>query len=284
MISHLKKRVSTSKYSRIKFPKLFKFRNYCFLRRAPKSIELIIEQAENVENFKNLLKNISKRDIKKIQERTKWQATSEEWYKYRKCAITSTATKRLLSVAKRLENNNSFNKAISKYGNSYFRNEAMEWGVRCEKYAIEEVWKYFRAKHLEPQRRQVGLCMDKDIKFLCASPDNIFSCICCGNHNERYYYTIEAKCPFILRDEGIQASNKLPYLDDKGLLKSCHSYYHQICVACGVNDIKCALFIIWTPFGSKIQEIEFDSLLYEKIKSDAKYYYYNYYLKSQKIY
>ena len=95
---------------------------------------------------------------------------------------------------------------------------------------------------------------------------------------------IVAKCPFVLRDDGIIASDKLPYLDEQGLLKPSHSYYHQICVACGVNNIKRAIFIIWTPFGSKIQEIEFDSLLYEKIKSDAKYYYYNYYLKSQKIY
>ena len=91
-------------------------------------------------------------------------------------------------------------------------------GVKYEISALEEAWKYFKARHLEPQRHHVGLCMDKDIKILSASPDTIFSCICCGNHNKRYYYTIEAKCPFVLRDEGIAASNKLPYLDEEGLL------------------------------------------------------------------
>ena len=269
--------------SKIKFPNLSKFNNYCFLRRAPRTIELIVEQARDVEEFKNLLKNISNRDIRKIQERTKWQTTSQEWFKYRKCVITSTATKRLLSVVSRGESNDSFNRAISKFGNSFFTNDAMTWGVTNERRALTEVWKYFKAKHLEPQRHQVGLCMDKDIKILSASPDSIFSCLCCNQHN-RYYYTIEAKCPFMLRDDGIAASGKLPYLDEKGLLKPSHSYYHQICVACGVNNIKRAIFIVWTPFGSKIQEIEFDSVLYEKIKSDAKYYYYNHYLKSQKIY
>ena len=84
-------------------------------------------------------------------------------------------------------------------------------GVKYEISALEEAWKYFKARHLEPQRHHVGLCMDKDIKILSASPDTIFSYICCGNHNKRYYYTIEAKCPFVLRDEGITASNKLPY-------------------------------------------------------------------------
>ena len=127
MISRSRKQGSKSPNSRIKFPELFKFNTYCFLRRAPRTIELIIEQAENIEEFKKLLKNISNRDIKKIQECTKWQSTSQEWFKYRKCVITSTATKILLSVVKRGENNDSFNKTISKYGNSYFSNEAMDW-------------------------------------------------------------------------------------------------------------------------------------------------------------
>ena len=71
MISRSRKQGSKSPNSRIKFPQLFKFNTYCFLRRAPRTIELIIEQAENIEEFNKLLKNISNRDIKKIQECTK---------------------------------------------------------------------------------------------------------------------------------------------------------------------------------------------------------------------
>ena len=49
----------------------------------------------------------------------------------------------------------------------------MSWGVKNETFAVAEAWKYFKARHLEPQRHQVGLCMDKYIKILSASPDCI---------------------------------------------------------------------------------------------------------------
>ncbi len=174
-------------------------------------MQRVIEEAVNMQDFKRIISTISHRDIRKICVHTKAQSKSKEWFRYRKAMCTSTITKRLITAIEKDENNDSWNKAITKDSNWGFTCPAMQWGVLYEPVAIQELWEYFRKGHVAAQKDAAGICIDADIKILCASPDHIFSCMCCGQ-GERYYYSVEVKCPYSLREEGIQASDKLGYL------------------------------------------------------------------------
>ena len=81
----------------MKFPKIYQFREYCFKRRAPTPMSVIIQEVENKEEYKNRLESLSNRDIKKIKERTVQQSKAKQWFIYRQCMISSTITKRLQS-------------------------------------------------------------------------------------------------------------------------------------------------------------------------------------------
>ena len=83
--------------------------------RSPASIELIAEQSVSVEQFLEQLNlHFSKRNLDRIEQRTKLQSKSEYWFWYRKSVITGTICKRVLGQASRNENNIKLNKSIAK--------------------------------------------------------------------------------------------------------------------------------------------------------------------------
>ena len=78
--------------------------------RGPASIELIAEQSVSVEQFLEQLNvHFSKRNLDRIELRTRLQSKSEYWFWYRKSVVTGTLCKRVLNQAARNENNIKLN-------------------------------------------------------------------------------------------------------------------------------------------------------------------------------
>ena len=89
----------------------------------------------------------------------------------------------------------------------------------------------------------------------------------------------EVKAPFRLANSGIASAYILEYLDsNSNTLKKSHSYTYQQNLYCGLTNASLCYFIIWTPKGHLILEIDFDPDLYQSMEIAAKKYFYEKYV------
>ena len=258
------------------FPPTYKFKKLNLKKRGPPPLVNLIYSAENVEELKQLFAGITERDRRRIKEKTKDQSHSPHWFLYRKCCVTGTLAKRIVSAIQHQKPSIPLNKAISKFGQGNFSNEAMKYGLDNEKNGIDALWKEFKKAHKTPKLHKTGICIHKNLPFLAGTPDCILSCEnCCSS--EVKYFIGEIKCPFRLRDSGIGGWKTLEYLTENSELKQSHPYYFQQTLYCGLNNASLCYFVIWAPDGNIILEIKFDKDLYNLIESSAEKYFYEYY-------
>ena len=72
------------------------------------------EYSDNIDEFVDKIKDISKRDLKKIERRTVDQSKCTDWFYYRKNLITSTLTIRVVKAVERGEVDYYVNQSIRK--------------------------------------------------------------------------------------------------------------------------------------------------------------------------
>ena len=263
----------------MEYPELNQFRLYTLAESEPKPLIKILEESKSVEEFKELLGRISKEDILRIEEITKDQSLDAVWFEYRKALITGTTIQRVVNAVKKGTSSANLNETISKFGYKNFTCPAIEYGLKNEVNALDVLWTEFSQNHTSPQKQKLGLCLDVKLPILGGSPDLILSCECCGDgEGERYYYVVEAKCPYKLRQSGIKGWRDLQYLTKNCELKKNHSYYFQQTLYCGILGYKKCLFIIWTPDGHLTLKIDFDEALFSEMRMSAEAYYFTNYI------
>ena len=90
---------------------------------------------------------------------------------------------------------------------------AIKWGRLHEKDASAAFFNEEGKKHTDPKMHACGLFICKAHPYLGASPDNIFSCSCCGSA------CVEYKCPYSIKDmtveEGWEKTDFLDKVDGK---------------------------------------------------------------------
>ena len=99
------------------FPKIYKFKYYMKRERRKKltSIAQILSDSCTKDEFLHKLEDISERDIKAIERRTRDQSKNPDWFYYRQAVITGTLARRISLSAKKDEGcNHKINAAISK--------------------------------------------------------------------------------------------------------------------------------------------------------------------------
>ena len=262
-----------------KFPAPYKFTKLSLKIRGPIPVIQLVSRAKSVEELKVLLKGVSGRDRRRIKEKTKNQSECPNWHLYRQAIITGTLVKRICSFVQKPKNSStSLNKAISKFGQGKFTNEALQWGITNEEKGIKVLWDYFKKNHKEPKLHKIGLCLDKELAFLGGSPDCVLTCENCCCEGKKVYIG-EVKCPFRLRYSGISAWTTLEYLTENCELKKNHTYYYQQNLYAGINEASLTYFVIWTPYGHLIIPIQFDPELYALIRKSAEKYYFEHYVK-----
>ena len=264
----------------MEYPELHQFRLHALAESEPKPLIKILEESKSVEEFKELLRRISKTDILRIEELTKDQSMDAVWFEYRKALITGTTIQRVVNALKKGTSSANLNESISKFGYKNFTCPAIEYGLKNEANALDVLWTEFSQNHTSPQKHKMGLCLDPMLPILGGSPDMILSCECCGSiPGERYYFVAEAKCPYKLRESGIKGWRELVYLTKNCELKESHTYYFQQTLYCGILGYEKCLFIIWTPDGHLTLKLDFDEELFSKMRISAEKYYFRYYIK-----
>ena len=243
--------------------------------RGPASIELIAEQSVSVEQFLEQLDvHFSKRNLDRIELRTRLQSKSQYWFWYRKSVVTGTLCKRVLNQAARNENNIKLNKSIAKTFQRSFSNEAMDYGVQMEEKALRMFTQQFCKNHINGKITNMGLILSKSLPFVGASLDGYATCDCCNPS------VIEIKSPFRIRETGLAAASVLEYLDENSKLRTSHSYYHQINLYMGIAQCESTFFIIYAKDDIMVQKINFDPTFFQEQLSKIKMYYLTHYLPS----
>ena len=126
-----------------------------------------------------------------------------------------------------------------------------------------------RTKHKKLSVSSCGLFLDKDLKFVGASPDGLVMCSCCCNA------ILEIKCPYSINYQS-PVDTDVDYLvnvDNVKKLKVTHKYYTQCQLQMHVTGIKRCFFFVWTSHGYVIDEIFYDNEFCAKLVDYISIYY-----------
>ena len=237
--------------------------------RGPLNIATIIEMVKNDKEFVFILKKMfTKRVISKISRRTRLQSKSSYWFLYRRCLVSGTMAKRVIRQNELRENNEKLNRIITKTFPNRFMNEAMRYGLLHEENALKALLDLFKTEHRKPKIDAHGVILYDKAPFVGASVDGVLSCECCKKS-----ILIEVKCPFHLKDTGIENWSILEYFDKDQNLKRNHTYFNQINLYQGILGIQDAFFIVYAKGKIIIKEIKFDESFFNyQIKNISQYY------------
>lgn len=232
--------------------------------------------------YDNLAMNLTVDNIVRVEQLTRGQSDNEAWYSFRRGVITASKCHDVVTKMRKLKadgsiiNVFSLNQRIS--GNSYTSPDipALKYGRTMEVDAVNHFYEKLKGQHKNMKLKDCGLFLDKNSPFIGASPDRIITCDCCSPA------CLEVKCPFSINFTTPHQGN-LPYLVRENeciTLKRQHKYFTQCQSQMGVTGLERCYFVVWTPHGSHIEIIKFDSEFFENIKDDFRIYYNNFYLKS----
>ena len=240
----------------------------------PNNLSIILEQTKSKDEFLKKIKNHFTRSRRRqIEYLTRKQSDSPYWYLFRRCMISGTLVKRIISQNAKNESNENLNNSITKLRPSTYKNEAMLYGIANEQTAINVFFNLFKTQHEYPEIKNSGLVIHSEYSYLGASPDSIFVCKCCKEP-----YLIEVKSPHRLKDTGIQAWPILnDYLNNDGSLKFHHSYYHQIQFYLGLLKLTKCYFVIYAKNEVLFELISFNPDFHQNQINNCQEYYFNHY-------
>ena len=226
-------------------------------------------QDENIVKFINSL-NLSDFQIKLIEEATRSQSSSDEWFKQREGRITASNFHRVytrMETLKKNPNENINNLTQLLIHKDWFETFATRHGIATEPQAKSELITVLKEKgHKIINTRECGTVVSKEYPYLSASPDLIIECQCCG------VTLAEIKCPYSIRDEKPSSGNlkQLQETDNGISLKTNHAHYHQIQGQLGVTNNSQSWYFVFTNHGYYIEKIAFDKKFFEMMLTNLK--------------
>ena len=257
-----------------KFPVVGDFPLLVLRKRGPYNLASIIRMAKDPDKFMELLNRyFTPRTISRISTRSKSQSKSLYWFLYKRCIITGTLAKRIICQNQKNCTNPKLNRSITRLFPGNFTNTAMEYGILNEKIALDIFFKEFASMHIQPTLHATGLVLYNEAPYIGGSPDGLIACKCC-----KEAYLVEVKCPYRLRDTGLQNWRILEYLDEQQTLRRTHTYFNQINLYQGILGIQKAFFVIYARDEIIVKLIHFDKFFFDFQVQNLKEYYYNYYL------
>ncbi|KAK3584344.1 hypothetical protein CHS0354_006335 [Potamilus streckersoni] len=146
-----------------------------------------------------------------------------------------------------------------------FSNKATRWGCQHEKDALNAYRSKLGPIHDTLTVVECGLIINPECPHIGASPDALVSCNCCGEG------TVEVKCPYCIRDTGIQNEN-VSYLDKDNRLKTSHKYYYQVQTQIFLSEKKYCDFVIWTNKDISVERILPNPELWQDIKTKSTFF------------
>lgn len=197
---------------------------------------------------KNIPITIDREQINLIDQATRSQSLSRNWFIQRAGRITASKFKLVCRTDKN-KPSLSLVKTICYPTELLFNTKATIWGTTHENVAVEEYRQHMEESHQGFLINDVGLIVSEKWPQFGASPDRIVYCDCCLGG------CLEIKCPYSLE------TNKIGNIEDYLKLKSSclhkeneliklkkdHSYYYQVQMQIFVTGLNYCDFVIWSP-------------------------------------
>lgn len=229
---------------------------------------------------------INQESAKKLEERTRGQATNKTWFQQRKGRITASVFKDVHIKVDRILKSRDPNARpkttplvvkLLYEGKDLGNVPAIKWGREHEEQALREFHAKALVSHKDCRISKCGLYILKNKPYIGASPDGLMTCSCCGT------VVLEIKCPFSIRDNSISETfaqtNFLELVDGKITLKKSHSYYYQIIGQMAASGCEKGYFIVWTTKSLFFELIGFDRSLWDKVERNLDLFFKAYVLK-----
>jgi len=198
----------------------------------PDPLYVIARNYATASNLLSSLKPYSSQQRQLIEEATRGQAECEKWFQQKRGRISASVAHRVLTCTNKLEVvARLVNDIVGQSERKSLPVAALKYGHLFEPIAAEAYSVFVQYAHSNLQIRNCGLFVDADAPFLCASPDRLVSCDCCGEG------LLEIKCPKSCENEDPKTAN-LAYLTKAESavqqLKRSHMYYTQVQMQMGV--------------------------------------------------
>ena len=179
--------------------------------------------------------NLNDGEIADIEQATRGQSESDEWFAHRAGRVTSSKMKAVC-------HSDPANPSVSLikqicYPHLFrFSSQATKWGCDHESVGREMYITAMEESHNEFYCVGTGLVIHEEYQFLAATPDGITHCSCCG------YGVLEVKCPFCTKDSDPDTAKFL----NSGSLQRNHQYYYQVQTQMFVCEVEFADFVVCT--------------------------------------
>lgn len=130
-------------------------------------------------------------------------------------------------------------------------NAATEWGTQHEAGACAMYEAFMQTQHPNFVVREHGLMIVPDHPFIGVSPDGICEYWDCTK-KETVKMLLEIKCPYRWKEDRFY-ENHIPLY-----------YWDQIQGIMGFLGLPCCQFVVWTPMGMEINDVDFDRPYFEE--------------------
>ena len=151
---------------------------------------------------------------------------------------------------------------------------ALKYGRETEPEAANAYTLRQLEKHVNLKVQTCGLFIHSSRPYLCATPDRLVECECCGS------CLLEVKCP--LSSAGMNPKDfNLPYLisGDSGLsLSRNHKYFAQIQMQMALTKREWCDLYVYSKYGDFVERVYFDAEYWETCQEMFQYCFVNYVL------
>ena len=231
------------------------------------------EECELASSFSQCL-SFNDSSIKELEKATRGQSMSRQWIQQRQGRITASNFHDVYTKVKTLlrqrgkEVKTKVTPLLAKLiePKDLSNIPAIKWGRLHEKDASKALFTSLAKVHSNPKLHTCGLFILKPHPYIGASPDNIFSCSCCGSS------CVEYKCPYSIKDleveEGYEKTDFLEKCEGQLQLKRNNKYFYQVQGQMALTGHQTTYFVVWTLKGQPlIEKIAFDQHLWQDVVS-----------------
>ena len=205
-------------------------------------------------------------EIQQVEEMTRAQGGSAEWFEQRCGRVTASTLKRVYTRAVTLKNDPSKDSAailkhVMGYNPVQLKTYAIKHGKAAEPHAKLQ-YRYIQQKrHTKLTVKEAGLHIHPQHCYLAASPDLIVECVCHGKG------CVEIKCPWVCRAEEPTPLNysHLEAAETGATLSKKSPYYYQIQGQLAATHLQYCDFFIYTCNGYHLERITTDHAFLEKV-------------------
>jgi hypothetical protein len=191
------------------------------------------------QNILKKLYDVTETQRKNICKVTVSQSSSPQWFRYRAGRITSSTAHNLLRTSLDKPSQSAV-LGITTLGSPSYLGPAVQHGNKYEQTAIDAAVSHMRKSHINVNYSKTGLTISSEIPYICASPDFLLSCDCCGE------WVGEAKCPYSHKDELIGNISDPKFSLENDNLNKTHQHYTQVQIHMYCTGIDKCLYVVWT--------------------------------------